>query len=1787
MIKIIRIFFLLAFFQFIASSGYAQFPYLESFRAATAPGITFGGAPSAFLTAAGSSYEGGTPIDPVGNGYLRLTNSVKNQKGYVYSNSDFPSYNGLRVDFEYYIYGGNGADGISFFLFDATASPFKIGGFGGSLGYSQITTTNPISEGVSKGYLGIGLDEFGNFSNPNEGRQGGPGYRPGSITLRGKGDGNALDPENYKFLTTEQTFTKGIDLVGNGAGRTSDSTDVGYRRVLMEMEPNPAGGYFITVKLKRGGSGVLKPITIIDRFPYSEAAPSHLRYGFASSTGDQTNFHEVRNVSIAVFNENTLQVPSANNDTKNGCPGNQVTIDVTANDATTNTGSVIVPSSLDLDPVTEGVQKTLTIAGKGTFTANNDGTVTFVASSAYSGNVATSYIVRDSYGKSSNVGTITVNYIAPSVSANAGADQFINSPSNSVILAGNDPGAGSTGLWTQVSGPSTAVFTNSSAFNSTASSLNGGIYIFRWTITSAGGCQTSDDVKVDVNRRPVAVNDNFGTNIDTEISIPILQNDTDPDGNSTINVTTVVLKSQPQNGIVIVDQVTGDVIYRPDNGFTGSDSFTYTVKDIHGLESNIAIVNVAVSLKPIGLNDLGTTTTNAQIILPVIDNDPGRTNATVVPNTNPIHGSVFVNPNNTITYIPANGYSGRDSFTYKLKNAGGVESDPITVTVNVKPVGTPEQDVTFTGLPVTVPVKNNDLSQTGTNVIIGSNPLNGSTTVSSSGEVVYTPNPGFSGKDSFTYLLRTADGVDSDPIIVNINVRPFGTADVETYIINTPLNITVKNNDASKTGTAVVINTLPSNGSVFVNAAGIITYMPNPGFIGTDTFNYILRTADGLDSFPITVTVSSTPSKPSGTPDITNTSTNVPVTIPVKDNDISQTGTTVVLFDAPLNGTITFNGSGVPIYTPKQGFSGIDTFTYKLKNAANIESDPITVTVNVKPTGLPDNVGAVNGATPIDVKNNDPGKLGTSVVINTPPLQGTVTVTPTGTVVYTPSAGYAGTDSFTYILKTLDGLDSDPIVVTLTSKPAGNTDVATTPANTAVTIPVKDNDQSKTGTTVIINTNPTNGSVVVNSAGVPVYTPNGPFSGKDTFTYKLRDANNIESDPINVVINVKPVGSADNVTTPVNTTISIPVKNNDFSNTGTTPVVVTGPSHGTVTIIPSGNAVFIPATGYTGNDTFTYKLTTSDGVESDPITVTVTINAIVPAPDITVGVPNNGTPTIITDIPVPPGGSVVITVPPKHGTITIDPVTGKPIYTPTPGYTGPDDFTYIIKDSNGNESAPGKVTITVTKPAKVGLAKSLTSKVRNSDGSYKLSYLFTIQNYGDVAINNLSLIDNLSNAFPARTFTITKLTGTGTLRVNGSFNGTTNTDLLLSTSTLNANFKEQVEMEVTLAAGQLGGTFSNSATVTGNSSSNGAPTTDVSTNGLVPDPTTPGDVTPSVPTQAVILIAQNINLPVSTDKPVTVPVNVPTGGSVVITNPPKHGTITFDPITKQPIYTPNPGYSGPDDFTYIIRDADGNESQPAAVTINVTTPAKIGLAKALVGNVKNADGSYNLIYRFTMVNYGDFAINNVSLTDNLNLIFTDASYQIISINTSATSGLKINPAYNGGSVANMLLPSSSLVPTTKQTVDMELKVTIANEQGIFNNFATVEGVSASDNTTLRDQSTDGFNPDPLVAGDVSPSVLTPVTLNKGSIKIPGGFSPNNDGINDFFVVENAIGKKVGLEVFNRWGNRVYRSKDYQNTWDGKTTEGIFVGDDVPVGTYYYIVTIDGKNKRVGYITINR
>ena len=160
-------------------------------------------------------------------------------------------------------------DGISFFLIEGTASPTAAGGFSGSLGYANLNTGASNTPGLVGGYLGIGLDEYGNFSNNTEGRSGPapaaiPGstigaYRPDSITLRGS------QATTYAFLTNAispigiDNIPKSINFTGpfDFDNSVTTSRDAAKRSIQITLDPpNSPSPNRLTVALDVNNDGL-------------------------------------------------------------------------------------------------------------------------------------------------------------------------------------------------------------------------------------------------------------------------------------------------------------------------------------------------------------------------------------------------------------------------------------------------------------------------------------------------------------------------------------------------------------------------------------------------------------------------------------------------------------------------------------------------------------------------------------------------------------------------------------------------------------------------------------------------------------------------------------------------------------------------------------------------------------------------------------------------------------------------------------------------------------------------------------------------------------------------------------------------------------------------------------------------------------------------------------------------------------------------------------------------------------------------------------------------------------------------------------------------------------------------------------------------------------------------------------------------------------------------------------------------------------------------------------------
>ena len=297
----------------------------EGFTDSAAPGWVLGN--NACLTASGSVACGSNNTvatsvagnDLPGNGWLRLTSAKMNQKGFAYYNVPINPAQGLVVTFEYATYGGKGigdyasagpagADGIAFFMFDASQT-FKLGAFGSSLGYAD-NKTNSGGSGMAGGYFGVGFDEFGSWPDAKSHACGGPAVGPAGWgagkeqwpnTIGVRGPVGATAATSYCWLgsTTYSPIPGGVGSLNFSRWSGPNDATNAYRKAIVTLTPN-AGTYTIKVDLVQANGVTLTPVSSVT---VPGTAPASLKFGFSASTGGAVNYHEIRNFSYESLQE--------------------------------------------------------------------------------------------------------------------------------------------------------------------------------------------------------------------------------------------------------------------------------------------------------------------------------------------------------------------------------------------------------------------------------------------------------------------------------------------------------------------------------------------------------------------------------------------------------------------------------------------------------------------------------------------------------------------------------------------------------------------------------------------------------------------------------------------------------------------------------------------------------------------------------------------------------------------------------------------------------------------------------------------------------------------------------------------------------------------------------------------------------------------------------------------------------------------------------------------------------------------------------------------------------------------------------------------------------------------------------------------------------------------------------------------------------------------------------------------------------------------------------------------
>lgn len=267
----------------------------------------------------------------------------------------------------------------------------------------------------------------------------------------------------------------------------------------------------------------------------------------------------------------------------------------------------------------------------------------------------------------------------------------------------------------------------------------------------------------------------------------------------------------------------------------------------------------------------------------------------------------------------------------------------------------------------------------------------------------------------------------------------------------------------------------------------------------------------------------------------------------------------------------------------------------------------------------------------------------------------------------------------------------------------------------------------------------------------------------------------------------------------------------------------------------------------------------------------------------------------------------------------------------------------------------------------------------------------------------------------------------------------------------------------------------------------------------------------------------------------------------------------------------------------------------ASVSVNVNDcgPPAFGVSNAAGSPIRDGSDTYKVDFTVTAVNESNQPLYTVRLDNDLKKTFTaPGTYTVISPPAliSKGNGLKTNPYYDGITVTELLTPSKSYLPQGRgDTLVFSVRVEPKGLFGLLKN-QTIGNAFYYNGRLVSDTSNNGFKWDPDLDGNpANNSLPTYINLDPIDLFIPEGFSPNGDGVHDYFVITGLNGRPVKLTVFNRWGNKVYDKDPYENNWDGvPNISGVTFGNGkLPPSTYYYIIQFQDGRKEVktGFVVI--
>ncbi|EGR3401290.1 RTX toxin, partial [Vibrio parahaemolyticus] len=780
---------------------------------------------------------------------------------------------------------------------------------------------------------------------------------------------------------------------------------------------------------------------------------------------------------------------------------------------------------------------------------------------------------------------------------------------------------------------------------------------FTYIVTS-GGVSESTTVTVNVtpvNDAPVAKDDIATTQEDTAVTIDVLPNDTDVDGDKLSIQSASVPEAQGK-----VEIVDGKLVFTPAENFNGDAEITYTVTDGELTDAakvtvTVNPVNDAPTIKVDAVESItedAVSTDTVVATLTVRDTDTPEDQLTVSLENNSNGYFVLVGDEVKLTQAGVDAVN-NDELNLKDLTISASVSDGVNPTANdsdslivnrVNDAPTVENAIADQVLSEDFDAYTIDLNEVFKDSdsslefsVSGNDNIQISIV---SGVATITPTADWNGKETITFTVKDSSG-ESVSQTVDFTVAPVVDieADSADVVEDTPTIMNVLGNDTFESTDKVVsldADNGPKNGTVIVNNDGTVTYTPDDNYVGKDTFTYVVTSGGVSESTTVEVNVTPVNDAPVAKDDIATTQEDTAVTIDVLSNDTDVDGDKLSLQSASVpeaQGKVEIV-DGKLVFTPAENFNGDAEITYTLTDGALTDQATVKVTVNavndtpVVESNIADQALAED-FTPYtidlntafsDVDNVD-GELTFSVSGNSNIQVAIVN----GIATITPTADWNGSEALTFTATDPSG-ESVSQTVNFTVAPVADivADKATVVEDTPTIIKVLGNDTFEGDDQVVsldTNNGPANGTVSVNPDGSVTYTPNDNYHGTDSFTYIITSGGVSESTTVSVdvtPVNDAPVAKDDIATTQEDTAVTIDVLPNDSDVDGDKLSIESASvpkEQGTVEVV-NGKLVFTPAENFNGDAEITYTVT--DGQLTDEAKVTVTVNPVNDAPTIKV-----------------------------------------------------------------------------------------------------------------------------------------------------------------------------------------------------------------------------------------------------------------------------------------------------------------------------------------------------------------------------------------------------------------------------------------------------------------------------------------------------------------------------------------------------------------------------------------